>query len=61
MVLKSIFYFVIIQNIADISNNLIFLLRFSIYKKKYQLKTFSSIYKCIDIKYYIILLKNKAF
>ena len=30
------------------------------YEKKCQLKTFLRIYKCIDIKYNTILLKNKA-
>ena len=32
-----------------------------IYEIKRQLKTFSRIYKCIDIQYNTILLKNKAF
>ena len=31
------------------------------YENKILLKTLSRIYKCIDIKYNIILLKNKAF
>ena len=47
--------------IADIFNKLIVVLRFKINEKKCQLKTFSRIYKCIDIKYNNILLKNKAF
>ena len=32
-----------------------------IYEEKIQNKTFSRIYKCIDIKYNTILLKNKDF
>ena len=34
---------------------------FLIHDKKCQLKTFSRIYKCIDIKYDNILLQNNAF
>ena len=59
--LKKIFYLLIIQNIADISNKLIFYYVFKFMKKKCQLKTFSRIYKCIDIKYNTILLNIKVF
>ena len=38
-----------------------FFIMFLIYENKIQLKTFSRIYKCIDIQYNTILLKNKAF
>ena len=45
------FYFLIIQDSADISNKLILM----------KLKTISSIYKYIDIKHNNILLITKAF
>ena len=57
----SILYFIIIQNSSYISNKLIFYYVCKCMEKKCQLKTFSKIYKCIDINHNNILLKTKAF
>ena len=40
---------------------MIFILRFEMYDNKCKLKTFSKIYKCLDIKHNNILLKTKPF
>ena len=56
---KDNFYCLIIQNIADISNKLIILLRFK-FMKNVNLKP-SQEYTHLSIKYNTILLKNKSF
>ena len=51
---KHIFYFLIIQNNFDISNRLIFVLRFYIYEKKLNLKPSQEYTNVSDILYLII-------
>ena len=60
IVYKSIFYFLIIQNIADISNKLIFY-NVKFMKKNVNLKRSQAYIQMFDLKYNNILLKHKVF